>query len=307
MNYRNKLLLILVVLGVGYACNNQDNPLAYQSDAHGRGKATILVEESFKRLFDTSIYTFESQYPKADIVAKYMPEGDIIKAFYNNEAKTIVISREFTKEELKYLRSKKVEVRTDKVAVDAIAIIVHPSNKDSLLTVDQLKDILLGKRLTWTGSQKEISVVYDNVNSANYNYLKEFCGSENKAKNVFALKSNEEVINYVKKTPNALGVIGLNWISDQDDFDVLDFLAGIKVVGIAKDDKSNYFQPYSGFMYTKEYPLTRDIWMINKGRKAGLNTGFVLFMIGELGQTIVQKSALVPANSPVRLIQFREE
>lgn len=307
MNYRNKALLVLVVLGVGYACNQQDNPLAYQSDAHGRGKATVIIEESFRRLFDTSIYTFESQFPKADIVPKYMTEGAAIKAFYNNEAKTIVISREFTKDELKYLRSKQVEVRMDKVAVDAIAIIVHPSNSDTLLTVDKLKNILLGKQLTWSGSGKDISVVYDNINSANYNYLKDFCGSESTAKNVFAVKSNEEVINYVKKTPGALGVIGLNWISDQDDFDVLDFLADIKVVGLAKDEKSDYFQPYSGFMYTQEYPLTRDIWMINKGRKAGLNTGFVLFMIGETGQTIVNKSGLLPATAPVRLIQFKEE
>jgi phosphate transport system substrate-binding protein len=60
-------------------------------------------------------------------------------------------------------------------------------------------------------------------------------------------------------------------------------------------------------MYTKEYPLIRDIWMINKGRKSGLNTGFVLFMTSEIGQTIIQKSGLVPANSPVRLIQFKAE
>lgn len=301
------ILVLVFVSSIIVSCSSHDNPLAYQTDAHGRGKAVVLIEESFKRLFDTSIYTFESQFPKADIQPKYMAESDVIKAFYNDEAKTIVISRDFTEEEKKFLKSKKVEVRSDKVAVDAVAIIVHPSNTDSLFTVDELKEILLGKQATWKGSKKPINVVYDNMNSANYNYLKEFCGSESKSKNVFAVKSNEEVINHVKNNPNSVGVIGLNWISDQDDFDVKDFLDGIKVARIAKDKNSDYFQPYSGFMYTKEYPLTRDIWILNKGRRAGLNTGFVLFMIGEIGQTIVQKSALVPANSPVRLIQFKEE
>jgi phosphate transport system substrate-binding protein len=60
-------------------------------------------------------------------------------------------------------------------------------------------------------------------------------------------------------------------------------------------------------IYTREYPLRREIWMINKAKKSGIHTGFVLFMIGEKGQTIIQKSALVPANAPVRLIQISTE
>jgi phosphate transport system substrate-binding protein len=307
MKIIKQLFLSSLFLILFSSCNQHNNPLAYQTDTHGRGEATVLIEESFKRLFDTSIYTFESQFPKAKIIPKYMTEDNIIKSFYNNEAKTIVISRELNPEELKFLKSKKVEVRSDKVAVDAIAIILHPSNLDTLLTIDELKQILVGNQKTWKNSNNEIKIVYDNVNSANYNYLQSFCGKDLNSKNVFALKSNEEVINYIKKTPNAMGIIGLNWISDQDDFDVKDFLDGIKVVALSKNKKSKFFQPYSGFMYTKEYPLTRDIWMINKGRKSGLNTGFVLFMISEIGQTIVNQSALVPANAPVRLIQFKEE
>ena len=193
-------------------------------------KTKILIEESFKRLFDTSIYTFQSQYPKATIQPVYKTESDAILSFYKNESKTIVISRDFTEEEKKSLKSKKVEVRSDKIATDAIAIIVHPSNKDTLFTLDELKTILTGKQLSWNSSRQPIKIVYDNINSANYNYLVNFCGSENKSNNVFAVKSNEEVIKYVQKTPGALGVIGLNWISDLNDFDVKDFLEGIKVL-----------------------------------------------------------------------------
>jgi phosphate transport system substrate-binding protein len=307
MNLKYKIALAFVPLFTFYGCNSNDNPLAYQTDTHGRGKATILVEESFKRLFDTSIYTFESQFPKADVIPEYMSENKIIEAFFDNKSKTIVISRDFTKEEKAILKKQQVEVRSDKVAIDAIAIIINPANKDTLMTVDQLKAILTGKQTKWNSLGTKINVVYDQANSANFNYLKNYCGEENMNKELFAVNSNEEVINYVKKNPSAMGVIGLNWISDQDDFDVLDFLDGIKVVALAEEENGKYFQPYAGFIYTKEYPLTRDIWIINKGRKSGLNTGFVLFMISETGQTIVQKSSLVPANAPVRLIQMRTE
>jgi phosphate transport system substrate-binding protein len=296
---------LIGVLFISSCTHPHTNPLAYQKDTHGRGKAKILVEESFKRLFDTSIETFEGQFPKAHIIPEYLAEDDIIQGFYNNRAKTIVISRDLNATEIKFLKSKHVEVRSDKIAMDAITFIVHPSNNDTLLTAQEVKRILTGKLKNWKASGQKINVVFDKPNSANYNYLKDVCKMDSTNKQIFAVNSNEEVINYVKKNPNALGVIGLNWISDDDDFDVQDFLKGIKVVAVAKNAKSDYFQPYAGFIYTKEYPFTRDIWMINKGRRSGLNTGFVIYMKGETGQTIIQKASLVPSNSPIRLIQFK--
>lgn len=302
-----KILSILTVATTIVACNDSENPLAYAKNAHGRGAVKIFIEESFKPLFDTSIYTFESFYPKANITPVYRSEGDIINAFFANKTKTITISRDFTSAEKYKLKKNSVEVRSEKIAEDALALIIHPSNNDSLITLDELKAIVSGKQTTWKTSQSKINVVFDQKNSANFAYLIDLCKIKQLPINVFAVKSNVEVINYVKNNPSALGVIGLNWISDQDDFDVLDFVNGLKVMSVAKDNKSAYFKPYAGFIYTREYPLKREIWMINKAGRQTLNSGFVLFMKGEKGQLIVQKSALVPANAPVRLIQLREE
>ena len=102
-------------------------------------------------------------------------------------------------------------------------------------------------------------------------------------------------------------MIGVNWISDQDDQRVLDFLDGIKVMQIAKDEESDYFKPYQAYIHTKEYPLTRQLWAINKASKSGLNTGFVNFLHGEKGQLIIHKSSLVPANTPIRMMQIKTE
>ncbi len=295
-------LIILII--IAFSCNHPQNPLAYQTETHSRGKAVVYIEEAFKPLFTTAISTFEGQYPKAKIIPNYQTENDIVKAMYDRKAKTIVISRDLDEKEKKYLSSIKIEVRSEKVAVDAIALIVHPSNKDTLITIGELKALLTGKNNHWKTSGKEIKVVYDKPNSANFNYLTKLCGNQAHNKSIYATKSNEEVINFVKKNPNAMGIIGLNWISDDDDFDTKDFLKGIKVMGVAKKADASYYQPYNGFMYTQEYPLIRDIWMINKGRRSGLHSGFVLFMKNEIGQTIIQQAGLVPANSPVRLIQF---
>jgi phosphate transport system substrate-binding protein len=286
------------------SCETHENPLAYQTDAHGRGQATIFVEDSYRPLFETSIYTFESQFPKASIKAMYLSEGQIIDGFFANKVKTVCISRDFTKKEKAFLKSRNVEVKSDLLAYDAVALIVHPSNKDTVVSVEQLKSWLSKDGAKWPNSGKPVKMVFDRVNSANFNFLVNLSEKKQLSSSVYALKSNEEVINYVKSNPNAMGFIGVNWISDQEDIEVMNFLDDIKVLHVSNKTGEQGFQPYAGTIWTREYPLHREMWLINKGRRAGLNTGFVIFMLGDKGQLLVQKSELVPAKAPVRLIQF---
>ncbi len=284
------------------ACDSNNNPFVYQKDAHGRGKAHIYVEESFKPLFTTSISTFESQYPKAKVTASYSAENQIIDAFYANKTKTIVITRNFNAKEKEYLKSKNVSYRSDKIATDAV-VIMHPSMTDTILSVDQIKRLLSDNDALLPSNANPTQIVFDQKGSANFNYLTNMLQIERLATRVSALKSNEEVINYVKTHPGAMGIIGLNWISDQDDPTSLLFMDGVRVASVYSSNPSDACKPYAGFIYTKEYPLIRDIWVINKGRRSGLHTGFVLFMKkDDKGQLIIQKSGLVPALTPVRLV-----
>jgi phosphate transport system substrate-binding protein len=300
----NKYYYILT-LALLFSCGSGNK--TEQSESCKSGIAKILVEESFKPLFETSCEIFESFAPKADIQPKYLAEGDIIDEFYKGKIKTICISRDLTEKEKKILKSKKIEVRSDRIAIDGVVLIVNPKNQDTTITLDELNKILKGQTTKWKSSKKDINVVFDNQRSANFNYLLAFTKTDKLSKNVFAVKSNEDVINYVKKNENAIGVIGLNWVSDQDDFEVMNFLDSIKVMHVAKNAKSDYFQPYPGVIYTYEYPLTREMWLINWGARSGINSGFVNFMVGEKGQLLIQKSELVPARSPIRLIQMSTE
>lgn len=306
---RNIFILSVTLASIAfiYSCDSSNNPLAYQNDTHSRGKIDIYIEESYKPLFETTIYTFEGQFPKAHIKAHYCSEYDVIENFLNNKTKTIFMTRDFTKKEKAKLRKSLIEVRSEIVANDAVALIVHPTNTDTNMTVNQLKRILLGKETKWKGSKMDINVVFDQQNSANFNYLSELTNNQPLQKNIFAVKSNEEVINYVKTHPNAIGIIGVNWISDQDDSTVSEFRNGITVVGLSKDDSGDFYKPMQAFIHTKEYPLTRQLWSINKGSRSGLNTGFVNFLAGEKGQLIIHKSGLVSATAPIRMIHLNIE
>lgn len=276
-------------------------------DTHRVGDIEFFVDESFKPLFTTCTDTFKGLNPKANIKAIYEPEGIIINKFLNDTVKAVCISRDLTEEEKKFLNNKKINVKTDKIATDAIALIVNKSNADSVISIESLKKILRGEISDWKTLKTKINVVFDKTNSANYNYMKKLVAIEKFPVNVFAVESNQQVIDYVKENKSALGVIGLNWIGDSDDPKAVNFMQGITVMGVSSKENGEYYKPFSGYLYTKEYPLTREIWILNKGSRNGLHSGLVLFMKGEKGQIIVQKSALVPANAPLRLIEISTE
>jgi phosphate transport system substrate-binding protein len=300
---KNSFKLMLCCLVLIASCNN---PMKV-NEAHGKGTAKIYIEESFKPLFDTSIYTFEGQNPLADIIPVYKTEEEILQDFFAKKVETMCITRDLTESELAKLKKANIEVRSEILAKDAVALIINPENPDSTISIDQLKDILTGKTKTWSSLKTGINVVFDHENSANFNYLKNLSGVTKVPENIFAVKSNAEVINYVKNNKSAIGVIGVNWISDEDDPQTLDFLNGIRVMSVSKTAKSESFKPYQSYIYDKQYPMTRDLWVVNYASRSGVSSGFLLFMTGEKGQLLIQKSSLIPANMVARVIQLKSE
>jgi phosphate transport system substrate-binding protein len=300
-SFIKKLFYAIILFHVCSACGQ---PRKGGEDTHRVGEIEFFVDESFKPLFSTCVDTFKGFNPKAKIKGIYEPEGLIINKFLNDSIKAVCVSRDLTDEEKKFLNNKKINVKTDKIATDAIALIVNMANPDSLISIENLKKVLRGEISVWGTLKTKINVVFDKTNSANYNYMKKLAAIEKFPLNVFAVESNEQVIEYVKENKSALGVIGLNWIGDTDDPKAVNFMKGITVMGVSSKENGECYKPFAGYLYTKEYPLTREVWILNKGSRNGLHSGLILFMKGEKGQIIVQKSALVPANAPLRLIEI---
>ncbi len=280
-----------------------------------RGTITISVDESFKLLYDTELYTFHSQYPDANITINYKPEVEVLADLMNDSVRTVVLTRDLTKEEKALLFKQKFIARTTKVAHDGLALIVNRNNPDTLLLVEELEAVFRGKISNWNQISPKspsipINVVFDNNKSGNVRYIREkFSLTGNFPANCFAVKSNEEVIKYVENNKSALGIISVNWVSDRSDSVSNRFLKNLKVVevGTARETKNSYCKPYQGYIAENSYPLCRDVYMISREPYAGLGTGFVSFVAGDQGQRIILKSGLVPATMPVRLIHVKKK
>jgi len=304
-------LSIIMLILVFSSCRN---PMGVQplEETPTRGNIKISVDESFQLLYDTQVYTFESLYVDAKINVSYKPEVDVLADLMNDSVRTVVLTRELTQKEKDYLLAQKFVSRTTKVAHDALALIVNKANPDTLILDFQFADIFRGKIKTWNqidpkSPEKPISIVFDNNKSGNVRYFREkFDLKGNFPSNCFAVNTNEEVINFVKNNPSALGIISVNWISDTQDSVSNKFLESVKVVEVGTDPL-NYCKPYQGYIAEGSYPFCRDVYMISRETFSGLGTGFASFVAGDQGQRIILKSGLVPATMPIRLIQIKKD
>jgi phosphate transport system substrate-binding protein len=306
MRIFNLFLLLVVLASCG---TNPDQPY---SDTPTSGKVNAAADESLVPLAGAQLDTFHSLYRYAKINMVYKPEDDIFRMLVDDSVKVIMATRKLNDKENAYFKSRNLIPVTTKVAFDAVAVIVNRSNPDSLFSIDQIKKILNGEYSTWKQLNsatplKNIAFVFDQNGSSTYRYLKEYFNITHPLPEwCFAAKSNKDVISYVEEHENAIGVIGVSWISDEDDSDVRGFLSRIKVAGIAADEHAavnDYYKPYQGYIAEKTYPFIREVYMISREGRAGLGTGFVSFVAGDQGQRIVRLNGLLPATMPVRLIK----
>ena len=308
----NKYFLAILVSVFLFGCSNGTKPNE-PSDTPTSGDVNIIVDESFQKLFDTQTYTFHSLYPAANIHTKYLPENDALAGLMNDSCKVAIMCRDITKAERKQFETKNLFPISTKIAEDAIALIINPDNTDTTLTVSAVKSMLLGTDSLWNqlnakSTLGKIVFVFDNVGSANTRYMKDsMLNGKEFSKNAFAVKSNPEVIEYVSKNKNAIGVLSVNWISDMDDPMTQNFFKKIKVVALSKTADLEAFKPYQAYIKTKDYPFTRDVYMINRQTRAGLGMGFVSFVAGQKGQMMILKAGLIPAIAPVRLVEINTQ
>jgi phosphate transport system substrate-binding protein len=278
------------------------------------GNIKILVDESFKPLLETEVYTFTSIYRYAKIKNVFKSEVDIVNDFMNDSARVMVTSRKLTDDQIKYLRDTLVVARTHTFAYDAIALVTNRDNIDTLIKFQEVKDIFTGKISSWKEINSKtrldkIRVIFDNAKSGNIRFFKErFEITGQLPSNFFAVNSNEEVIDFVEKNKDAMGLISVNWISDKDDSVSNSFTRRVNVLAVSQAymDDNSFYRPKQGNLYDRSYPFVREIYLISRETFAGLGPGFINWACAEQGQRIVLKSGLVPATMPIRLVQIKQ-
>ena len=262
-------------------------------DTVNSGNIHISVDESFKPVMEEQIKVFEKTHPEAHIIAVYKTEADCFKDLYTDTLnRMVIVTRGLRDEEDAYFSDKLHYLPAwDNIANDAITIIVNSRSTDTLFTLERLKNQLTGK------TNRDQKIIFDGLNATSTvrfamdSILK---GAKFDTSVVQAVSGSQAVIDYVAKTENAIGFVGISWIGNPEDSGQVELLKKVKIayVSCIVCVGEPFVKPMQASILTRRYPLVRGLYYILKENYSGLGRGFVNFLNQERGQLIFKRAYL---------------
>ena len=320
------IVCILAAVMLLNSCSSKSTPT--RGDTPTSGVAYVAIDDCLAPVMQQEINVFEAKYTEASIIPTYTNEFNAYDLLVKDSLRLIIGTRDLTEYERQTIRENKRTPRSQRIAVDGIALIVNKANNDTLITVSDIRRIISGEVRKWSDLNPnsklgDIAIGFDSPNSSTVRYIKESVNEGKPLGDNVAAKSidqeyleidgatpSQKVINFVASTPNSLGIIGVGWISNPADSTNLSFINDIRVMSVSEEDvatKSNSYKPYAAYLALEKYPLRRDIYSIITDVRGGLPSGFLNFVAGDQGQRIIVKSGLMPATRPMRLIRVSPE
>lgn len=226
---------------------------------------------------------YMSKYPGVNITVSESGSGNGAKSIINGTCDLADMSRAMKDTEFKAAVEKNMLPFHHVVAVDGIAVIVHPSNPVKGLTKDQVRDIYLGKITSWSevgGPEKKIVKISRDTNSGTYESFEELVMHKQKmAADTEYVGSNGAVRAKIQESPLAVGYVGLGFADDT-----------VKTLEI------NGIQPDRASVASGKYAIARPLFMVTNGYpKLGSHLhAFVTLYLSKKGQEIVEASGFVP-------------
>lgn len=307
------VLIFLMLVWCGAACNPFGKKPT-RTDTTTSGVALIAVDDCLGSAVQECINVFEAAHQAAALLPLYASENEVINMLLSDSVRFAVIARPLTDAEIQTIKSRRPQLqpRISKLATDGIAIIVNRDNPDTLMSIETLQQIMTGKLTSWQALNPrsrlgKIITVFDNLNSSAARLMRDsVCGGEPLWDGLHSIQNNLSAINYVARTPNAMGIVGVGWVSSPNDTSQLSFNERIRVVSVSRTHPAvpaTSYKPYPAYLHLRRYPLTRSAYAALTDLRGTLPAGFAHFMLGERGQRIILKAGLVPATPPLRTIQ----
>ena len=319
-------LIALLAFGdlIAGGCKGTGKREVPKGDTSTSGTVIMACDASFENVMQQEIEVFEYIYPNASVLPYYTDEKACVDSLLFGSARLAVVSHELTREQIDFLKDKKHFAKTKKIAVDAVAVIVNPENPVENLSMKDLSEILTGKISEWNdiypSKLGKIQVIFDHDGSSVVKFMADSLLDGGKyAENVYSANSMKGVFEAVKNRKNAIGLVGVSWISadlkkadmtaeervktlEVDDTTATSFVDEVKVLGINRNNSTIAYKPYQAYIFDGSYPLYRSVYMINTGASGSLANGFFAFVTSFRGQKLMMSTGVLPATVHHRMV-----
>jgi phosphate transport system substrate-binding protein len=279
MNLSRKLMALCLLTGslVAIPCRSfsQAKPI------------TIKGSDTMVLLGQRWAEAYMKKYPSVQVQVTGGGSGVGIAALINGSTDICESSRPMKEKEKADLRAKRgmpaVEVP---VAVDGLAIYVNTANALKSLTLDQARQVYIGKIKDWQelGGKPGKIIVYGRENSSGtYAYFKEHVlANADFHPSVQTLPGTAAVTNAVSKDLKAIGYGGIAYGK------------GIKHLQIKKDDASPAVEPNMANVLSGQYPISRNLFWYFSGEPSGELLKITNWVLSAEGQKLVEEVGYYP-------------
>jgi phosphate transport system substrate-binding protein len=300
------LVGLTLILGLLPSCGGGGKPNPNYDEA----ARCYAADESLSPIMDEELNAFYQKTHKGPLYALYISETEAIEKLLNQDVFLAFTTRRLTQAEENVIKNKQYNPRTFPLAYDAMALIVNNENTDTIMLVENFKKILTGEVTTWKELYPDspfdtIRVAFDNPKSATVRFCVDSIlrGEQMKTSgNIRAVETSKQVMDYVERHKDAIGIIGSNWLDDKRDETNTIFNRNVTVMRVGKTPL-NAVQPYQYYIATGEYPFIRTIYALcTDPRSTGVPRAFANFCwLPEPGQRIFFRAGFFPARAEYEL------
>lgn len=281
------------------ACKSYSEEKGELPDTYDRGTIHISADESFKPIIEQTVQVYESNWPGTHIIVDYKPEAECLKDLYIDSVRMVIVTRKASGREKAFVSDTfGIALENKVVARDAVTVIMHPESVDSSFTLDEIRAILKGN------FNKTLIPVFDGLKATSTVrfIIDSVLRGDSMSKNVRAAPSSQEVIDYISRTKDAVGFVGVSWIANPDDPNQSEFLKKVKIIRLESRGEANRFiLPAQENIFFHFYPLVRDLVYILKEKHKGLGHAYANFLAEQKGQLIFRRAYLSPGTIDLRL------
>jgi phosphate transport system substrate-binding protein len=296
---------LLLVFAAALLCASGCGPGSEGSPTSGR--ASVYTSEDLYPIMELEAQAFQQQYESATINLYVSTQRQAIAHLVNDSVHLVVISRYLTPEESDIVKKNNIVIDSVCAAYDGIAVLANEYSGLKQISVQQLSDFASGKEtnLAHAGGRASERVVlaFGGKNSDMRDQVAmRLIGKQPLTESVAPCTSSTHAVTFVAEHPSAIGFVGLSWIKSLPKNVTILNVGDPAFKRLPYYDTTEYFAPHPAHIYRNYYPLRRSIYLLSRGTHVNVDKGFLAFLAGREGQSIINKFGLVPATQPVRLV-----
>lgn len=293
-NYLGYLMILLAMFGLIFVgCKKKTDELQ-------KTVITVKGSDTMVNLSQKWAEEYMKLHPEVSIQVTGGGSGTGVASLLNKTTEIANSSRELKPAELETAKTKGVTPFTYQVALDGIAVIVHPKSKIDSLTVKQVSDIFAGKIKNWKqlgGADMPITLYGRENSSGTYEFFKDHVLGKVDGKQVDyspstqVLQGTAALGEAVARDVKGIGYGGVGYFAERND---------VKILHIKKDENSPAISPSENnkvnydAIWSGDYSISRYLYCFTNGEATGKLKEFMDFIVSQEGQNVVRTMEYIP-------------